>query len=291
MNGKGKGATVLEAVDSAPFPHHVECPAGLNPVPRSAPPDPADGTALRSAPDVHWAWWDDELVALDLASDRFVALDSAASGAVSEALTSEAPPSSPSARRILDGLCARGLLVTAASTDPGWEPVRPTRPGGVSSFAPQPLKGLSTHSAPPPTPATLALAARLLADSEGRLRRHGLLTPPRDARRPRLPEQAGDPGSDELVRARTLVRAHLVVRGLLARPSNPLSAAAALARHAWRMGLPAHLVLGVQKYPFHTRVFVELHRVVLDDAQEVVDALAPILVIGPETAGAGEVSP
>lgn len=105
---------------------------------------------------------------------------------------------------------------------------------------------------------------------------------PAPAQRPRPPARPDGPSPAELALAGTLARAHLAVRRLAPKPSSPLSAAAALARHAWRAGLPATIVVGVQKYPFHTRVFVESHGMVLDDAQEVHEALAPILVIGPE---------
>ncbi|MBO4207485.1 hypothetical protein, partial [Micromonospora echinofusca] len=97
--------------------HLVECPAGppptgLRPVPpgRELHPD----QPVRPAPGVHWADCDGELVALDLNTDRFVALGRYASTVVTAALASPAPPPAhPQARAVLDSLAARGLLVSA----------------------------------------------------------------------------------------------------------------------------------------------------------------------------------
>lgn len=276
------GTAARKPAEPMPFPHHVQCAAGLRLVPRPTESVAdtgktfVDGMAVCSAPDVHWASVGDELVALDLRSDRFLALDDIASRVVFDAFTTGAAPPSPRDREILDALFAEGLLVTAGTPDSDWAPARQSRPEGVSAYGPQPLAGLNTSEAPRPTPAIVAAAATQLAACEVELRRTGIAVSPRHSR----PREEPGPDPAALLRAGTLVKAHLMIRRIAPRPVDPLAAAAALARHAWQAGLPANLVVGVQKYPFHTRVFVELHGCVLDDAQELVEALAPILVIG-----------
>ncbi|WP_407566940.1 lasso peptide biosynthesis protein [Polymorphospora sp. A560] len=130
-------------------------------------------------------------------------------------------------------------------------------------------------AARPGLPLLLAARSHLLT-CERELRRDGLsaLLADRPAERPARP--------DDLPVAARLVRAHLAVRRLWSRPQHPMAAPAALARHAWRVGLPVRLVVGVQKHPLHSRAFVELRGTVLDDDPELAEALAPILVVGPE---------
>ncbi|MBO4209067.1 lasso peptide biosynthesis protein, partial [Micromonospora echinofusca] len=132
----------------------------------------------------------------------------------------------------------------------------------------------------PPGPTLLLTAARHLRDCDRSARHGGLLGLTVRLRRdlaaiPSRRRPFADP--------HRLVQAQLTVRRLLPQAPHPMAPAAALARHAWRVGLPAVLVVGVQKFPFHCRAYVECAGRVLDDAPELRDALAPVLVLGPPT--------
>ncbi|MEV7229586.1 lasso peptide biosynthesis protein [Polymorphospora sp. NPDC051019] len=254
----------------------VECPVGPAPARTPSAPDPHDGSLpASSAPGVHWADYDGDLIALDLRTDRFVALGAYASAVVSATLGTPAAPG-PRDGEVLAALARRGLLTGGPAAGP-WSPARPARPGGVTTNAPRPLAGVArtAPAARPGLPLLLAARSHLLT-CERELRRDGLsaLLADRPAERPARP--------DDLPVAARLVRAHLAVRRLWSRPQHPMAAPAALARHAWRVGLPVRLVVGVQKHPLHSRAFVELRGTVLDDDPELAGALAPILVVGPE---------
>ncbi|BCJ65796.1 lasso peptide biosynthesis protein [Polymorphospora rubra] len=259
--------------------HLVECPVGPTPARKPPAPDPAGGSGPpRSAPGVHWAEYDGDLIALDLRTDRFVALGTHASAVVSATLGGARDPrDDPADRAILDGLTDRGLLTRAGPAAAPWAPARPARPGGVTTNTPRPLAGAARTAADArPSPPLLLAARSHLRACERELRQDGLsaLLADRPATRPARPA--------DLTTAARLVRAHLAVRRLWSRPLHPATAPAALARHAWRVGLPVRFVVGVQKHPFHPRAFVELHGTVLDDDPELAEALAPILVVGPD---------
>ncbi|MEH1015957.1 lasso peptide biosynthesis protein [Micromonospora sp. CPCC 206060] len=259
----------------------VECPAG--PPPTGLRPLPPGGELhpdqpVRPAPGVHWADCDGELVALDLNTDRFVALGPYASTVATAALTSTAPPpADPQDRAVLDSLAERGLLVSG--NGPVVVPATATRPGGVATYTPRPRAGLTEAAhVVPPGPALLATATRHLRECDRQARSGGLLGLTVRLRRdlataPSRRRPFADPYR--------LVQAQLTVRRLLPQALHPMAPAAALARHAWQAGLPAVFVIGVQKFPFHTRAYVECDGRVLDDAQELREVLAPVVVLGP----------
>jgi len=77
-----------------------------------------------------------------------------------------------------------------------------------------------------------------------------------------------------------LVEAHIRARMLYPRKIYCLAGSAALAVHAWTMGIPVTFTIGVQKYPFYAHSWVQYKNVVANDSPEVARKLASILTIG-----------
>lgn len=239
----------------------IDCgPASPCERPRPAPPS--------TAPMVHWASWEGELVALDLRRDRYLALGPGASRAASRALRGEELANED--ETLLRPLSDQGLLVA------GVRPAEAARGGGVSVPAWRPWESELAAAGVRPPVAWVARALLLIRAADRTLRRQGL-----GALVERLRQEAdrtaGDGGTDE--DALRLVAAHARARLVWGRAWEALPAAAALGLHAWRLGLPARVVLGVQKYPFHARAWVEHAGLALADAPEVRERLAPILVV------------
>jgi Transglutaminase-like superfamily len=216
---------------------------------------------------VHWASWESELIALDLRSDRYVALGPLASRAAARALVG-GEVAGLEDEALLAPLVERGLLRGVA-------PVA----GGPSAGATAPAEP-AVRVRPP---ATLVAGALLLVRSCDRtLRRRGLGALLERLRREA--SRAGDRPAGGERRADTALRlaaAHARARLFTTASWHALPAAAALGLHAWRRGLPARVVLGVQRYPFRTRAWVELEGRPLGDGPDPGERMQPIFVVEP----------
>jgi hypothetical protein len=228
---------------------------------------------LGVAPGVRLASVGGEVIALDLRADRYFAFGPAASAAMHAIAITPGPLSmQPS----LVAAVRRGLLVPLESP-PG--PVlipQPVEPGGVLSRS-----RLAYALAENPALGSRGLlrAAQLIVSYDRMLCARGLavliarLQAAATVARPPLPEVAA------AERLASLATVHERARRLVGRPRRSAAAAAALASHAWRCGVPARVVLGVQKYPFHDHMWVECHGVVAGAAADVGRKLAHILTV------------
>jgi hypothetical protein len=241
-------------------------------------PPPAISTYLRLADGVRLAVVSGEVVALDLRTDRYFAFGPAASAELQEIVAAGAmlpapgkyPPSLAAAVR-------SGLLVSAEQPPAPLALPGARTAGGVRSRSRLAYTDGATRGRV--EPGALVRARRLIRHFDRMLGTHGLATlldvlqEHADAARRELPET---PARRRLM---SLATAHENAWLLVGRTRRSVTAAAALAVHAWRHSVPARVVLGVQKYPFYAHMWVEGGGALAGAADDVVDRLAPLLVV------------
>jgi hypothetical protein len=221
------------------------------------------------------------VVALDLRRDRYFGLGPEASRTLCQ-LVETRRPGPDGAPGPLDPALRAGLVVMVDRPPAAFRIPGPREPGGVRT------RSLLADTDDAPPPATVASTARVLAarrlilSCDRLLRTRGLavlfarLRAAADRTRPSPPAPA------DRDRLESLAAVHGRAWLLTGRPrpaQRSQAAAAALALHAWRAGLPARVVLGVQKYPFYARMWVECHGEVVGGAADLTYRLAPLLAV------------
>jgi hypothetical protein len=237
------------------------------------------GTGVRLAParGFYFATDHGEVVALDTTRDQYSTLGPGVSQALRWSLDPESMPEPANATVLLEPLIHKGMLTPAR---PGIDPIElpePAEAGGVASYLWTPYL---SHAAQSGARATLievgrALVAIMRADS---VLRRGQLGAVLSWLRARLATQPV--GSPAAAGADRLVDAHIRARMLYPRHIHCLVGSAALASHAWSLGVDVAFVIGVQKYPFVAHAWIEQDGHVLNDRPDVARRLAPIVSIG-----------
>lgn len=212
---------------------------------------------------------------LDTARDQYSTLGPGVSQALRWSLNPESMPEPANAMTLLEPLIRNGMLTPAR---PGISPIElsePAEAGGVASYLWTPYL---SHAAQSGVRASLvevgrALVAIVRADAVLRRGQLGAVLGWLRARRAAQP--AGSPNA-----AGALVDAHIRARMLYPRQIHCLVGSAALASHAWALGIDVAFVIGVQKYPFVAHAWIEQGDHVLNDRPDVARRLAPIVSIG-----------
>ena len=240
------------------------------------------GFGLQLGRSVFAAWSHDEIVLLDLATDKYYGLDSEASRILENALRGTLPSSSHSGRatETLSWLRSRGLVEPFEAVD-GLEPRTvisiATEPGGLSTIdlPRNKLRGTVCSGFTLLVQALLTLArVDLLASrqSVGRVVQAIDL-----AQRTPSDHRMSSTQQDEMV-SRIM---DAVGRAILLYPRrlDCLVRAGALTLVLVKNGIDAVFVIGVQKYPFFAHAWVEYRESVLGDSEEVRRRLAPLIRI------------
>ncbi|MGI8666655.1 MAG: hypothetical protein ACR2N4_11585 [Jatrophihabitans sp.] len=237
---------------------------------------PAGQRYLRPAAGVRLADVAGEVVVLDLASDRYLALGPFASTVLLDLLGAARPCQDGAEQAALEPAVLAGLLDCA---DLPGEPIQlPScaEPGGLSSRA--------RATGAPTRAARLATLPRAVATIRGcdRVLRTGGLAGLLDRLRAAAHAPIRRPAVGGPARLAELAASHQRAWQWAGRPHRFDTAAAALALDAWRAGLGTQVVLGVQKYPFHAQLYVRAAGGVVGGPAELATRLAPLLAVGNE---------
>jgi hypothetical protein len=247
-------------------------------VPAAGPWPP--GAYVRLAAGVRLAVASGEVVALDLRRDRYFGLGPEASRAVYDLATLQSRLDGPPAA--LQPVVRACLLVPVDRAPGTFRIAEPREPGGVRT------RSLLSDDDDAPPPATMGSATRtlmarkLILSCDRLLNARGLAALFRRLRAAADGTRWSPPTPADRGRLKSLVLVHERAWLLTGRPrpeQRSQTTAAALALHAWRAGLPARVVLGVQKYPFYARMWVESHGEVVGGAADLSDRLAPLLSV------------
>lgn len=226
-------------------------------------------------PGVSGAWCGEEIILLDLDTDRFYSLDPAASSILAAALNEdtfgdEFPPGER-ADQVLRDLHDLELLAAVAEPERRPVPMRPFQGTNLEESGPS-LKAGRVYLEDSPISASLTCAG-FLAVVEADV----VLATQKLAGLVRRIEAAAGHGSEGAAPANALTAAVAHARLWYPRKVDCLVASAALTLLALRRGTRVELVVGVQRLPFRAHAWVEKAGVVLNDDQDVREALVPIL--------------
>jgi hypothetical protein len=246
-----------EVVDCGPASRWTAAPA-------VSPQRPAGPGVLRPAPGVLMAWASGGVVVLDLRRDRYLTLGPSASHAVRTVFADERPE--PAA---LEPVLRAGLLTPSTTSPAPLRLAEPAEPGGVRSRAVTPGHG------PSGGPIRVMRARRLIVDCDRLARTRGLAALLARLRAAAIPAAKADRAYAERLAA-SHDRAWLLVGA----PRRSEVAVAALALDAWRAGLAVRVRLGVQRYPFHERMWVECAGRPVAAPADLGERLAPLVTIG-----------
>lgn len=225
------------------------------------------------------AWTGGGVVALDLRRDRYLVLGPALSRAVSSvvgATGSAGQGPDGATRAALEPVLRAGLLA------PSGRPAAPApfrlpearEPGGVMTRSAMVYQDRAVTAG---GPVRVVLARRLIVGCHRLARDHGLaaLLARLEAAALGTPAREGSRAQAERLAA-SHDRAWLLVR----QSRRSEVAAAALALDAWRSGIAVRVRLGVQRYPFHARMWVECEGRPVAAPADLGDRLAPLVTVG-----------
>jgi hypothetical protein len=237
------------------------------------------------------AWVSDTVVALDLRRDRYLTLGPAASHAVRAVLAAEPDPADV-ARDALEPVLRAGLLAPAGRSPAPLHLPQPREPGGVLSRSATPPQD---RAGPAGGAIGVIRARRLIVGCDRLARNRGLAVllarlraaaseaqgaDQNRADRGRADQNRVERDRVERDRVERLAASHDRAWLLVGAPRRSEVAAAALALDAWRSGLAVRVRLGVQKYPFHARMWVEYAGDPIAAPADLAQRLAPLVTIG-----------
>lgn len=217
-------------------------------------------THLRLLPHISFATIDGQPIFLDLRRDRYFALD----GAAAEAFAAfRSNPDHPSSDEFAKALVATGLFA------PSHEP-RSLLPARIAT----PERDLLEDGASPGLKDLIQILFLLIGYRRAVRRQPLEIVIARPPRR-----NAKRSGSLPTAAALSLAQRFLRARGLI--PIKPICLQDSLALHDWLATHGAHpsLVLGVRLDPFAAHCWVQLGKIVLNDASDRVTAYTPVLVV------------
>lgn len=230
---------------------------------------------LRPAAGVHVAWHDGDLVFLDLASGQYGGAGPELAAAVLWAFAPRTASEPKGAAELLQPLL--GSLLVVASDDS--DPYMPALAVGERRDAMwRPVGGDAIDHSRPTTLRRTATATWFLRRADRTLRRFHAGTLIRElTARQRRAGLTVDRRGEQIP---SLLEAHVRARMLYPRTTFCLAGAAALAAHAWALGIAVSFVIGVQAKPFYAHAWVEFDGGIVSDHPEAGHGLAPILTLG-----------
>lgn len=259
----------------------VDCgPASLWTAPPAVPldpgpvdPGPAGAGPLRPTEGVRMAWVGGGVVALDLRRDRYLVLGPAASRAVRVVVAAAGSGLADATRAALEPVLRAGLLAPSGQPAAPFRLPEPREPGGVMTRSPMVYSGRAVTAG---GPIRVMRARRLIVGCDRLARERGLA-----ALLSRLQATLEAPVREAIrAHAERLVATHDRAWLLVGGPHRSEVAAAALALDAWRSGIAVRVRLGVQRYPFHARMWVECEGRPAGGPPDLGDRLAPLVTVG-----------